>query len=316
MLDHLIFSLNATMPVFLLMVLGFFLHQIGWIDDEFSDKLNKFVFRLPLPVLVFSQLATTDFVSTWDGGFILFCFCVTFFSIVIVTLISFLLKEPKSRGEFIQASYRSSAALLGIAYIQNIYGDATMSALMILGAVPLYNIMAVVVLTITGESSHNKDKTQTIKRTLKGIITNPIIIGIMLGFAFSLLRIPMPAILDKTISNIGATAAPLGLLSMGASVKISKFKGELFPSLVAAFFKLIGLCAIFLPLAVHFGFRDQKLVAILVMLGSATTVSSFVMAKSMGHEGTLTSNTVIITTVCSAFTLTFWIFIARNFGWI
>ncbi len=316
MLDHLVFSLNATMPIFLLMVLGFFLRQIKWIDDAFADKFNKFVFRLPLPILVFSQLATTDFVSTWDGGFILFCFCVTFLSILLVTLVSLLLKKEESRGEFIQASYRSSAALLGIAYIQNIYGNATMSALMILGAVPLYNIMAVVVLTITGKKAVSSHNNHTLKRTLKGIITNPIIIGIILGFAWSLLKIPMPAILDKTISNIGATAAPLGLLAMGASVKLSKFKGQLLPSLVAAFFKLIGLCAIFLPLAVHFGFRDQKLVAILVMLGSATTVSSFVMAKSMGHEGTLTSNTVIITTVLSGFSLTFWIFLVRSFGWI
>ena len=95
-----------------------------------------------------------------------------------------------------------------------------------------------------------------------------------------------------------------------------KIKGQLAPSLVASFMKLFGLCALFLPLAVHMGFRDQKLVAILIMLGSATTVSSFVMAKSMGHDGTLTSNTVIITTLLSAFSLTFWLFVARTGGWI
>lgn len=126
----------------------------------------------------------------------------------------------------------------------------------------------------------------------------------------------MPVILEKAISNISAMAAPLGLLAMGASIKLSKCKGQLLPSCGAAFLKLIGLCAIFLPLAVKMGFRDQKLVAILIMLGSATTVSSFVMAKSMGHEGTLTSNTVIITTLLSGFTLTLWIFFARTHGWI
>ncbi len=336
MIENLLFSLNATMPVFLMMLLGFLLHQIGWIDDAFASKMNKFVFRLPLPALVFSQLATTDFVSTWDTKFVLFCFFVTLFSIFIVTILSYLIIRPTNknpqgsisyngtggnasahRGEFIQAAYRSSAALLGIAYIQNIYGDATMSALMILGAVPLYNIMAVVILTMT-ENNYipGNDTHSAIKKTIYGIFTNPIIIGIFLGFLWSLLKIPMPPIADKFISNLGGIAAPLGLIAMGASVKVQKIKGQLAPSLVASFMKLFGLCALFLPLAVHMGFRDQKLVAILIMLGSATTVSSFVMAKSMGHDGTLTSNTVIITTLLSAFSLTFWLFVARTGGWI
>ena len=77
--------------------------------------------------------------------------------------------------------------------------------------------------------------------------------------------------------------------------------------------KLIGLCAIFLPIAVKLGFRTDKLVAILIMLGSATTVSSFVMAKNMGHEGTLSSSVVMLTTMFSAFTVTGWLYILRHF---
>ena len=81
----------------------------------------------------------------------------------------------------------------------------------------------------------------------------------------------------------------------------------------SAFMKLIGLCAIFLPIAVKLGFRTDKLVAILIMLGSATTVSSFVMAKNMGHEGTLSSSVVMLTTMFSAFTVTGWLYILRHF---
>ncbi|MBE5891373.1 MAG: hypothetical protein E7282_10485 [Lachnospiraceae bacterium] len=314
-MENLVFSLNATMPVFLMMVLGFFLHSIHWIDDEFASKMNKFVFRLPLPILVFSQLATTDFTATWDGKFVFFCFGATLLSILLVSLLSLMLKNSASRGEFIQASYRSSAALLGIAYITNIYGNATMSALMILGSVPLYNIMAVVVLTITSPENKNLSG-NAFKKTLVGIITNPIIIGIALGFAWSLLKIPMPTVLSKVVSNLGAIASPLGLMAMGASVKPEKITGQLLPSIIAAFFKLIGLAAIFLPIAVALGFRNDKLIAILVMLGSATTVSSFVMAKSMGHDGTLTSNTVILTTLLSSFTLTIFVFLLKTLGLI
>ena len=78
-------------------------------------------------------------------------------------------------------------------------------------------------------------------------------------------------------------------------------------------FRSIGFCALFLPAAVALGFRESELVAILVMLGSATTVSCFVMAKNMGHEGVLTSSVVMLTTLFSGFTLTGWIYLLRSF---
>ena len=146
-MENLIFSLNATVPVFAMIVLGMLFKKLGIIDDVFASKMNKFVFLIPLPVLLFKDLATLDFKQIWDTKFVLFCFFITIFSILIVTILSFLLKNKKNQGEFIQASYRSSAALLGIALIQNVYGKATMAPLMIIGSVPLYNIMAVVVLS-------------------------------------------------------------------------------------------------------------------------------------------------------------------------
>ena len=86
------------------------------------------------------------------------------------------------------------------------------------------------------------------------------------------------------------------------------------PAALATFIKLVVLAAIFLPVAVHMGFTREKLVAILVMLGSATTVSCYIMAKNMGHEGTLTSSTVMLTTFFSAFTLTAWLYILKTLG--
>ena len=64
------------------------------------------------------------------------------------------------------------------------------------------------------------------------------------------------------------------------------------------------------------GFRREELVAILVMLGSATTVSCYVMAKNMGHEGVLSSSVVMLTTLLSAFTLTGWLYVLRSLGLI
>lgn len=287
--------------------------KLGWMDEVFAAKMNKFVFLVPLPVLLFEQLATVDFSEVWDIKFILFCFVVTAISITISTLISLLWKDRSVKGEFIQATYRSSAALLGIAFIQNIYGTVGMAPLMIIGSVPLYNIMAVVVLSVFKPGNNSFDKA-LVKKTLKGIATNPIIIGIVAGFVWSALKLPMPLILHKTVSSIGATATPMGLMSMGATFEMKKATSKMKPTLVAVFMKLIGFCAIFLPVAAMLGFRNEQLIAILVMLGSATTVSSFVMARSMGHEGTLSSGVIMMTTLLSAFTLTMWLDVLRSFG--
>lgn len=312
-MENLIFSLNATIPIFLMMLLGMLFRKLGWMDEVFAAKMNKFVFLVPLPVLLFEQLATVDFSEVWDIKFILFCFVVTAISITISTLISLLWKDRSVKGEFIQATYRSSAALLGIAFIQNIYGTAGMAPLMIIGSVPLYNIMAVVVLSVFKPGNNSFDKA-LVKKTLKGIVTNPIIIGIVAGFVWSVLKLPMPSILHKTVSSIGATATPMGLMSMGATFEMKKATSKMKPTLVAVFMKLVGFCAIFLPMAALLGFRNEEMIAILVMLGSATTVSCFVMARNMGHEGTLSSGVIMMTTLLSAFTLTMWLDVLRSFG--
>lgn len=314
-MDNLIFSLNATMPIFLMMLLGLFFRKIGWIDEVFASKMNKFVFLVPLPVLLFEDLATVDFAEVWDMKFVLFCFGATLISIVIAAAVSFMWKDRSIQGEFIQASYRSSAALLGIAFIQNIYGDAGMAPLMIIGSVPLYNVMAVVVLSFFQPERKKLDR-QVWINTLKGIITNPIILGIIAGLLWSALRLPMPSILEKTVSNIGAVATPMGLMAMGATFDIRKAFGKAKPAVAASVMKLVGFAALFLPLAVWLGFRREQLVAILIMLCSATTVSCYVMARNMGHEGVLTSSTVMLTTLFSAFTVTGWLYILRTLGLI
>ena len=311
-MDSLVFSLNATVPIFLMMVLGLFFNKIGWMDEEFANKMNKFVFRIPLPVLLFGDLAVVDIKEAWDTKFVIFCFIITLISITIAIGISCLLKDRSIQGEFIQGAYRSSAALLGIAFIQNIYGNAGMAPLMIIGSVPLYNVMAVIVLSFFHPERKAIDKAVWMK-TLKGIVTNPIIIGIVAGLIWSACKIPMPAILNKTVTSIGGMSTPMGLMAMGATFDFRKALGKIKPAVTATIMKLIIFVAIFLPIAVKLGFRQEELIAILVMLGSATTVSSFVMAKNMGHEGVLSSSVVMLTTLFSAFTLTGWLYVLKAF---
>ena len=294
-MDSLIYSLNATLPVFLVIVVGYVLKQIGILNDGFVKTANKFNFVVTLPVLLFVDLSTTDIIGDFDITYVLYCAFVTtvaFFGLWIAA--KFLIKDKKIVGEFVQAGYRSSAAILGVAFIQNIYGDSGMAPVMIIGCVPLFNIFAVLI----------------------NIVKNPIIIGIVLGVAASLLKIDFPEIIDKTLASLAKMASPLALITIGAGFEGRKAIAKIKPTIAATMIKLVVLPAVFLPIAIKLGFRDQALVALIIMLGSPTTPSSYIMAKNMGHEGVLTSSVVVATTLMSSLCLTFWIFVARYFGYI
>lgn len=313
-MDNLIFSLNATVPVFLVIVVGYFLKRIGWINDEFIRVSNKINFNVTLPALLIQDLMNIDFLQEFDAKYILYCAivtCVSFFGTWIVARL--IIKDRSIIGEFVQATYRSSAAVLGTAFILNMYGTTGMVPFMIIGAVPLYNIFAVIVLTV-----ECPDKTgiegNAVGKTIKGVITNPMLISIGIGVLLSILKVDFPQMLDNTINNFAKIASPLALLAIGGSFKLGKAIKSAKYALTASFMKVIGWIILFLPIAIWLGFRDEKLMAVVIMLASPTTPSCFIMAKSMKSEGTLTSSIVVLTTLLSAFAITAIIFVIKTMG--
>ena len=310
-MDSFIYSINATVPIFLVMIIGWFIKQIGLIDDHFANVANRYVFKVALPALLFRDLSKSDFKGKFDPQFVLYCSIVTILMFSLVWIATeILMKDDTQKGAFVQGSCRSSAAILGMAFVQNMYSDTGMAPLMIVAAVPLFNIFAVVVLTFKAGRGNN------IKKAFVNILKNPIIIGIVLGFISSMLNMKYPAIINKTIESLAQTATPIALICIGAGFEGRKALKKIKPTIIATFIKLIGLAAVFIPVAVFLGFRNQELVAALIMLASPTTVTSYVMAKSMDNDEVLSSSIIVLTTVLSSITLTGWIFILRALGLI
>jgi predicted permease len=225
-------------------------------------------------------------------------------------------------GAFVQGAFRSSAAILGMAFIQNMYGDTGMAPLMIASAVPLYNIYSVLVLTFGSSAKYGGDDLRgmklsaQMKKAFVNILKNPIIIGIVLGLPFSFFNVTFPTIVSKTLSLISQTATPVALLCIGAGFKGTQAIKKIRPTLGASFIKLVGQMLVFLPLAVWMGFRNQELVAIIIMLGSPATATGYVMAQNMGNDADLSSSIIVMTTLLSSVTLTLFIFICRAAGMI
>ncbi len=310
-MEQLLFSINATAPIFLVMIIGYILRQVKMVDEPFIKILNKLNYKLTLPALLFCDISRSDFTAVWDTKYVLFCFFVTLFCIISTWVVAGLIFRDKLLlGEFVQASYRSSAAVMGVAFIQNIYGNAGMAPLMIIGTVPLYNVAAVLVLSFSGPNAQGTNK-QALKKSLLDIVTNPIILSIFAGMLVSACEISFPVIINKTIDNIAVLATPLALLGLGAGFEGRRAIKLLKPTTGASLLKLVVFPLIFIPVAILFGFRGEMLVAILVMLGAPTTPSCYIMAKNLGHDGVLTSGSVVATTFSSSITLTVALFILK-----
>lgn len=308
-MNNFMFSLNATIPIFLLILIGYIIKQIGIVDESFIKTTNKFNYTITLPALLFSDISSTNLSEFFDFGYVIFCIVITSISFWSIWGISKLLIKDKSIiGAFVQASFRGSAAVLGIAFIQNIYGDSGMAPLMIIGTVPLYNIYSVIVLTFESNSSSNK----ALKDAFINICKNPIIIAIFLGMLSAYLNIDYPLIIDKTLTNIAAIASPLALVCIGAGFKGRDAIKRLKPTIISSIIKLVILPVLFLPVAIHFGYTDSKLIATVVMLASPTTASCYIMAQNMGNDEVLTSSIVVTTTLLSSITLTILVYVLKS----
>ncbi len=309
MLDCFIFSLNATLPLFLVILLGMFLRKVGIFTKEYAALTDKFVFKVALPVLLFKDVSSMNFKQDFDTGFVLFCVIATllmFFGVWLFAAI--FIKDKTQTGSFIQGSARGSAAILGIALAENIYGTSGLAPLMVLSAVPLFNVLSVIILAVNANTEKHKVDTKSI---LKSIITNPIILGIICGIPFSVLDIELPLILSKAVNTVSQTATPMALLSIGAAFSFASAGKKIKNAIIASVTKLFILPAAILPAAILLGFRDSALIAILIMAGSPTTVTCYIMSKNMDNDHILSSNIIMLATLFSSVSITFWVFILK-----
>ena len=149
-MDNLIFCLNATVPIFAIIVLGRWLRSKNFFTKQTLTDIDRLSFKVLLPILLFRDIAQGRITEQFDPVFFFFCAGATtvyFFAVWIGA--SLFLKDKSMVGAFTQGAFRGSQAILGVAFVQNLYGNAGLVPLMIVASVPLYNIFSVLVLTVT-----------------------------------------------------------------------------------------------------------------------------------------------------------------------
>ena len=316
-MDTFLFSINATLPVFLTIIIGYILKRCGFFDENFTKAADRFTFRVTLPVLLFVDIATSDISTGYDLKFMLFCMgvsCAAFFTIWLFAV--FFIKNREQIGSFVMASFRGSAAVLGIALVKNIYGDTGLAPLMVVSVVPFYNAFSVIVLTIYAKREEGEQKKIPFGKILLQVVTNPLILAVVLALPFAFFGITIPSIPMKVLDNLAGIATPFALIILGAEFEFKAVKSKASLTIIASAVKTIILPAVFVPIAVLFGFEKDALVAIAVMLASPSTVACYIMAREMNNDSRLVSGIVMLTTLVSSVTITALIFILRSLSLI
>ena len=312
-MKNLILSFNVVAPLCLVMALGYLLKYIKILENDSVKVMNNATFKVFLPALLFYNIYTTDLSSVFDPKLMIFAtLSITVLFGILLLFIPIIEKDNRKIGVMIQGIFRSNFVLFGIPVATSLVGEGNVgtTALLIGVVVPLFNLLCVICLeTFRGG---NID----LKNIIKGIVTNPLIIGAFLGLLLLILNINLPVFIVSTIKDVSKMATPLSLILLGASFSFSDIKKYLKETIIVVLGKLVIVPLIFIPISYYFGFRNTALLSLMIMFAAPTAVSSFQMAIQMDGDSDLASQIVVFTSAFSIITVFAWIFILKQLALI
>jgi len=314
MLSDLLFSFNAVIPIFLVMLLGLFVKRLNIIDTSVTRQMNALIFKIVLPIMLFNTVYGSDYSQMLDLKFILFLVLsvITFFFICWIIAVKFI-PDRKMKGAFIQGSFRGNYVILGVALSTEVLGFTPSIAITgVVIVVPVFNILSVIILTIYGEQKTESGNVVT--TIIKSILTNPLIIAIFAGILLTTLNVEIIPLLSTPINLVSSLATPLALIVIGASLDFTQMKNRLKYTLVASILKLIIMPVIFIPFAIWVGIGAEGIVVLLVLYAAPTAIVSYAMASHMGTDEHLASSIVLFTSLASILTYTIGVYILRVIG--
>lgn len=340
-MENLLFALNAVLPIIILMVLGYILKKINFVDDNFIKISNKLVFKVALPISLFINVYDINDLSSINWSVVLYTVIIVVAVFIIANIISILMiKNNQQKGVIIQAFVRSNYAIVGTPLILFMVGDNQIAtgvgALLMLFVIPLTNILATIGLMIYYKEE-NQEKV-TFKDILLNTIKNPIIIGILTGFVFLIFRefiIPktsdnLPVFTIKNnlsfiysaLKQLAGITTPLALIVLGANFEFGEIK-SMFKAITVGtlgrvlFVPLLGLgLALLLMKKGLINFGVNEFPALIAFFSAPAAVTSVSLAIEMKGDGRLAAQIVVWTTILSAVTIFLSIFIIKSMGYL
>lgn len=342
MFSTFLFALEAVAPLVLLIFLGFFFKKIGLFSEEFVAKGYSFCFRIALPCMLFCNVYSIESLGEINLPNVVYTLLAVFVCFLVGVAVSVLcIKDKRQRGVVTQCFFRSNCAVLGVSLTEALGGTPALQCVAILTAftIPLFNVLAVVSLTVFADSKEGKHGLRAINwgRIGKKIVTNPLIIGVCLGLLCLAVRYFIPvndagekvfllsrelSILYTVVENISRIASPMMLLLLGAQFTFSAVRTMKKQIVIGVIGRVLFApvlafgCAFLLDRLGVITMGAPEYAAFFAVFASPVAVSSAIMAREMGNDDTLAGQLVVWTSIASVFTIFLFAMVFRSFGMI
>lgn len=328
MIDALLFSANAVLPIIMLIALGYVLKRIGMLTAPFLDVGNKLTFRVLIPTMLFLNVYNIKSFSEINFWFVLYgVAAVIVIFLVGIPIFCAFTKDPGKRGAMIQAIFRSNYAIIGIPLATSLFGDKGAAAAGVMSAfcVPLFNILAVITLTIFNNGSTKSHV--SVRKILLGIVKNPLIIGTVAGLAVLGIRelFVMGGIgfrlrdiefLYTSLNNVKNICTPFALIILGGKFEFSAV-GRLKKEIIFGTFMRTVAVPVAGLMGAYFlvpGIAGEHFATYVGVFATPVAVSSAIMAKEMNADDELAGQLVVWTSLVSAVTIFIYVTILRSMG--
>ena len=304
-MESFLVAVNAVIPFFCYLALGYTMKIRGVVKEEFLQKLNQMVFRVFYPFMTFYNIYKADAESLPRPLLLIFTGAsILIVEAILIVIIPKIVKENPRRGVIIQAIFRSNFVLFGLPLTIAVFGDsaASIAAMLVTVVVSIYNTTSVFILEM-----FNGEGKSDIKKTLKAVVTNPLLQGAVVGLIFFFLGIKLPGSLVTPIAAFSNMTSPLAIYVLGGTLQFRAIRKNL---------KYLVLPAIIIAIAYAFGLRGLELFLLIAVYATPVAAASYPMAQNMGGDGELAGQFVVISTAVSMFTLFLWIFFMKSVGLI
>ncbi|MEG0229076.1 MAG: AEC family transporter [Oscillospiraceae bacterium] len=312
-MDNFLVALMAVLPLCVQMALGYGARSLKLINEKTADQMNNVVFKIFLPIMLFINIYKTKIEDIFNPFLMLYAALAVLAAFFLAWgFVAVTQKDTQSKSVMIQGMFRSNFILFGLPLTISLHGQeaAGITSLLTAIIVPCFNILAVFILEFY------KGGKVYFKSVLLGIVKNPLIISSALGLLLVLLNISLPEFIISILSTLANVATPLALFVLGASFAFSSVKGNEKKLFTTLFVKLIAVPLVFLTIAILLGFRNGELSSLVALFASPVAVSSFTMASQMGGDKNLSSQIVVIGSVCSIFTVFLFIFVLKSLSFL
>lgn len=301
----LIAIIDAALPVFALILTGWVCAKRGLLAKASTDALNRFVIYLALPSLLFRSMARVPLQDLAQPGFVLGCSLGVFF-----TCIAYVVISKKNRVEPIDRVIHSLSAgyantgFMGIPLCLIVFGEEGLVPTVIGTLMTASLLFGVCVILIEIHRAKGRSLLPAIFKVVKAILTNPLVVGPLLGIVFSALGLKMPHAIDRYFELMGAAAIPCALVAIGLFLAQNPVQSH-----NPAVLQIVLLKLVFHPLVTlvlcFWVFDMPRLWAYTAVLIAALPVGTgpFMLAQMYQRDGAVSARTILLTTVCSVLTL-------------